>query len=143
MSVLPGEASEGKFYTFQRKVPHFISEAVGTIGQCRDWPTIHHSRFDTYGVECKTDTMTVLPFESVYNGAEVGKDMPIQAESQIRMRPDTSLYIEHVAFMTSLVRVAWPSCNAMTNRSKRARNYQRQRVGAAHNHIYASDYQLR
>lgn len=73
----------GKFHTFQlrgRKVPHFISEAIGTMGQCRDC-----SEFTIFGLihaasNVKTDITRVIPFESVYNRAEVGKDMPIQAD---------------------------------------------------------------
>lgn len=87
MSVLAEEASAGNFHTFQlrsRKVPLFISEAVGTIGQSRGW-----SKFIIFGLihttsKLKTDIMTVIPFESVHNRAEVRKDKQIQADKSNR-----------------------------------------------------------
>lgn len=99
------------FHTFQlrtRKVSHFISEAVVTIGQSRGW-----SRFIIFGLlhttsKLKTDIMTVIPFESVHNRAEVRKDVQIQADSPIGMRLNMSRYFEHPPFMSSLVRVARP-----------------------------------
>ena len=99
------------FHTFQlrsRKVSHFISEAVVTIDQSRGW-----SRFIIFGLihttsKLKTDSLTVIPFESVHNRVEVGKDMQIQADSQIGMRLYRSRYFEHPPFMSSLVRVARP-----------------------------------
>lgn len=69
-------------------MPRYISEAVGMIGKCRNW-----SDFIIFGLilmvsNVKMNIMTVIRFKSVYNRAEAGKDMPMQADSQIGMRPN-------------------------------------------------------
>lgn len=123
--MLPEEETAGKFHTFQlrsHKVPHYISEALGVIDKCRNWSEYAISGLIHTASNVEMKNMTVIRFESVYNRAEVGKDVPMEADSQIGIRPKTNMYLEHPPSTSFLVRIAWHSWDAMTNRSKRSKN---------------------
>lgn len=89
MNVLPEEATVGKFDRFQRrnhKAPHYIPEAAAMIRKMLELVRTHHIQFDTYGLESE---------DEYYDGnliqicIQPRKDIQMQAESQIGIRPIT------------------------------------------------------